>query len=672
MANSSVVMTVFILWMSIITLPLAGEETKSALPRKDCFFGLHFDLHPNENDTALGRDTSEENIRRLLERAKPDFVQYDCKGHRGYCGYPSTVGSPAPGIVNDALAVWRKVTKDHGVGLYVHFSGVWDNRAIELHPEWARIDAEGKPDNQKTSTFGPYVDELLVPQLSEVVSNYQLDGVWVDGECWAVELDYSPAALKAWKEKTGYDKAPTSASEPHWQEWKSFHREQFLWYLNRWVNELHRLNPGVQITSNWMFTSFAPIPVTVPLDFLSGDYSPGNSVDTARLEARYLASTNMPWDLMAWGFDKGENLNWSWKTPIHLMQEASVVLMQGGGFQIYYQPTRAGYVPDTIIDTVGQVSDFCHARKEISFKSESVPQVALLLSSESQLDRMNRIFSPWGGELRGLAGALHALLELHYSVDVLAEHQLQPRLREYPLVVLPDTHKLSEEFQQALLEYVADGGNLLLLSAESARLFQPILGVEFQGEPQQAHAELATGSGMVNADGKWQPVEVRGAKAVGYRHPHRDARKDGEVAATVANYGKGKAAAVYGPIALSFYNCHHPAMREFIGAVANELFPEPMVRIDGPAAVDIALRKTQDGRLALHMMNRTSAPVSNRYSVIDSVPAVGPIQVSIALPEKPKRVYWMPEQTKLKWRYTEGRLITEAPSLHVHGAVVIE
>jgi hypothetical protein len=176
---------------------------RAAIPRKDAFFGIHFDLHPNETDTELGAETREANIARLLTRVKPDYVQYDCKGHRGYTGYPTKVGWASPGIVNDSLRIWRKVTREHGVGLYIHYSGVWDMVALEHHPEWAAVDAEGKPSPNMTSTFGPYVDELLIPQLKEVLGGYELDGVWADGECWGAMLDWSRWALKAWEAREG-------------------------------------------------------------------------------------------------------------------------------------------------------------------------------------------------------------------------------------------------------------------------------------------------------------------------------------------------------------------------------------------------------------------------------------------------------------------------------------
>ena len=655
-----------------IIVGLAAPQAKAPVPRKDAFFGLHFDLHPNNTDVALGADVSEENIQKLLERVRPDYVQYDCKGHVGWAGYPTKVGWAAPGIKKDSLAVWRKMTRQFGAGLYIHYSGAWDGQAIAHHPDWARVDEKGNRDANITSVFGPYKDELLIPQLKEAVAAYDLDGVWVDGDCWAVQLDYSPRALEAWTKATGKTAAPKARTDPDWLAWKTFHRQAFENYLIHWVDALHAFKPGLQVTSNWMYTTFAPKPVVAKLDYLSGDYSPSLSLDRARVEARYLASTGMPWDLMAWGFDKGKDQGWSIKTPEQLMQEAAVVLMQGGGFQIYHQPTRSGYIVDAIIDQEGRVADYCRARRDVSFKSKSVPQVALLLSSESHWDTSDRIFSPSGGEYDALEGALHALLELHYSVDILAEHQLQPRLGEFPLVVVPDSHKLTDEFKKELLAYVERGGSLFLLGEKCARLFEPALGVKLEGKPQNITAELATPAGPVSANGLWQDVTLVSAKATGLRYPTRDTRKDAQTAATVASYGRGKVGAVYGPLADVFFRGHHPSVRQFIGAIASELFPEPAVVVDGPSTVDIALRRTADGKLCLHVLNRTNMPLPDRYNFTDYIPETGTISVRIRTPERPERLTQYPEGLPVAWYWRDGMLTADISRVRIHGVLVIE
>ena len=643
------------------------SSEREPTPRKDAFFGMHLDLHPQEHDPALGADTSRENIRRLLERVRPDYVQYDCKGHTGYTGYPSKVGWSAPHIVQDALAIWREVTHEYGVGLYIHYSGVYDAVAIEHHPEWACIDAEGKPDANHTSTFGGYADGLLIPQLREVANAYDLDGVWVDGDCWAAQLDYGPAALEQWREETGYAEAPEDRADPRWIDWKMFHRRQFEKYLAHWVDALHASHPRLQVTSNWMYTTFAPKPVEVELNYLSGD------AGLARVAARYMASTGMPWDLMAWGFNHqkkefGHNL----KTPQHLQQEAAAILMQGGGFQVYYQPTRSGYIVDQISETTGRVADFCRARQQVSHKSTSVPQVALLLSSEAYWDRSDTVFGNSDGLLTELEGILDALLELHYSVDILAEHQLQTRLAEFPLVVIADAYKLPESFRHALLNYVREGGNLLLVGAACARLFDHAVGVRLEGEPQETPAELISDRGLASVNGSWQKVVLTTAQATGWRYPTRDTRKGGEVAATVASYGRGRIGVIYGPVAEVYFNVHHPALRCFIGETVRRLFADPQVTADAPACVDIALRRTREGQLCVHLLNLFGVQRAERFLSTEWIPPLDSLQIRLKISQEPQDVRWVPEGAHLDWAWSEDTLTVTIPRLDIHGVLVVD
>ncbi len=168
----------------------AAQEVPARKRRRDSFFGLHFDLHPDVTDKDLGRDVTDAMVEDLINSVHPDYVQHDCKGHPGYLGYPSHVGTSAPGIVNDSLAIWRRVTARHGVSLFIHFSGDWDSLAVKQHPQWAAVGPDGKPSSRVASTFGPYVDQLMIPELKEAIQKYDLDGAWVDGECWAVVPDW--------------------------------------------------------------------------------------------------------------------------------------------------------------------------------------------------------------------------------------------------------------------------------------------------------------------------------------------------------------------------------------------------------------------------------------------------------------------------------------------------
>jgi len=298
------------------------------------------------------------------------------------------------------------------------------------------------------------------------------------------------------------------------------------------------------------------------------------------------------------------------------------------------------------------------------------------MSSEMLWDAIDNMYAPWPQDkLFGeVEGALHALLELHYSVDVLAEHQLQPRLSEFPLVVLPDPYKLTDAFKQAVLDYVSQGGKLLLLGARCASLFEPVLGVTFDGEPQEAVAELAVGDRTVNVNGAWQNVAPAAAEVVGLRYPTRDVRRGGQPAATAVAHGLGQIAAVYGPVAQLYFRTHHHTLRRFIGELAQRLFPDPAVTVEAPPCVDIALRRTRNGKLSLHLMNLAETQRAERFLNTDFVPAVGPIDVTLRVAERPRRLSWVSDGGRVKWSWSEvggGSLKVSIPKLDVHGVLVI-
>lgn len=645
----------------------AQTAAKPRLRRKDCYFGLHFDLHPSKNDKILGRDLTGELIGRLLERTKPDYVQYDCKGHAGWLGYTSEVSPSSPGIVKDSLALWRKGTADRGVSLFVHFSGVWDSLAVEQHPEWARVTPDGKPEARQTSTFGPYVDRRMIPQLREVVTKYGVDGAWVDGECWATGPDYS----KAVEEKFGAP-LPRKPDDPRWQEFLDFNREQFRQYVKHYVDELHKSHPRFQIASNWLYTTYVPEEPTLPVDFVSGDYLGNASMETARVEARYLSAAGKPWDLMAWGFQRAQNnpVGAIHKNREHLMQEAAVVLAQGGGFQVYYQPTRAGYFDDRLIETMGAVAKFCRDRQEFSHKTESASEAAVLFSKHSLYRTSNKLFGGWGGQLTAPPrGLLSAMVESQYSVDVLPDWKASAA-GDYKLIVVPDWKDIGEETSRWLIRYAENGGSLLVVGAENARQFAGAAGVRVAGSASDQPCWIAGRDVVGNVRGLWQPLEAAGAEVVEHRHPTTDTTRDAMPAAFVASLGKGRIALIPGPIGSVFAQSHAPATRQFVQRVIGRIWT-PSLRVEAPPVVEVAIRRK--GRTTIvHLSNSANMQVAGDYATTDFIPPVGPVRVSLRMAEAPRRVRFEPGGVAVNAAWTSGVWSATLPQVAIHSALVFD
>jgi hypothetical protein len=605
-------------------------------------------------------------ISHLLDTCHPDFIQYDSKGHPGYLGFPSKTGMSAPGIVQDSLAVWRRVTAAHGVALYNHFSGVLDGFAVTKHPDWARVVPDGKRDAQETSLFGPYERELMIPELIEAALHYDLDGTWVDGDCWAVQPDYCDAARQQFLAKTGIDTLPKKPEDKGWNQFLEFQREQFRQYVARYVDALHRAKPGYQITSNWMYSTFVPERPAVPIDYLSGDIADLAAVRMARIQSRYLSRCGKPWDLMSWGFERDDKFgNASDKPVVELEQEAAIVLAQGGAYQIYYVPTRAGWIDDREIKTAAEVGAFCRQRQRWSHRSESLPEVGVLFSGHTLYHTAGRVFGEWGESEAPAAGAVDLLLSCGYSVDLIPDWQAAECAAQYPLIVLPDWKEIGEAAASALTTYVAGGGNLLVCGAENAHLLSSVFGLHLAGTPQERAWFVADDSGFAQINGSWAEIEAPKSQIVANAYRTHDTRKDDLPLAVRLQHGKGTVVVCPAPLASAYGKGSAPILRSVVRRMLEPLHA-PMVTIDGDyPSLEIVMRK-KDGQILIHFINTGGAPVTGEFRHSGIVPPIGPIHFKIRLPAPPSKVTLEPDGTSFAGNYEAGEWRGVLAELYVH------
>jgi len=612
-------------------------------------------------------------IEAIIEAAKPDYIQTDCKGHRGLCSYPTRVGHPAPGFVRDTLRLWRNVTARHGVALYMHYSGVWDSEAVRRHPSSARVDEKGKRSKDITSVFGPYVDKLLIPQLKELCDDYGVDGMWVDGECWATVPDYGPQVLRAFRKATGIRRIPRKPEDPRYFEFLEFCRAGFRRYLRHYVDEMHRHSPHFQIASNWAYSSFMPEPVRIGVDFISGDYSMQDSVNAARLEGRCMAPQGKPWDLMAWSFSgKWEDHCRSTKSIPQLQREAAAVLALGGGFQAYITQKRDGSVRLWTMKLMAEVAQFCRARQHFCHRAQALPQIALLNSGPAYYRKSTNLLRPWSGELTPLSGVLNALLDAQNCVEILSEHHLAGRMSNYPLIVVPEWEYLEAGFRAELLAYVKAGGSLLLIGLKAAALFKDELGVRFTGKPTDKQQWLQHDGWLGGVGSGSQPVKLRGsAQPFGTLYDEDDDAGPSHIAASVRKFGKGLIAATYFNFGERYRKASTPVARDFLHALVRRLFPKPMVEVRGSHCVDVTVNRL-GGRLTVNLVNTAGPHADKDLYVFDEIPPVGPLEITLRPGFKPSRITLQPADKDLFFFYRNGEAALTLPRLQIHDILVVE
>lgn len=653
-------------------------QNPQKLRRADSYWGLHFDHHSRWGETQLGKTLTEGMVDSLLRMGRLDYIQVGCKGHPGLSSYPTLVGQQAESFDNDPLSLIRKVTEAHHVALFMHYSGVIDDNYVNLHPDEARLSPDGKgyephATMANTSLWGPYVDKLMIPQLKELNDKYHVDGVWVDGDCWALVPDYQPAAKAEFTKKTGITKIPESPKDPGFKDYMEMNRQKFVGYLDHYTNALHTHNPQFQVCSNWAYSAIMPEPVTVKVDFLSGDLTPFNSVNSASWNARCLAKQGKPWDLLSW------SSTWNWKlkypfynpkTATQLCQEGAEVISMGGGYQVYFHQNADLSFAQTDFDIIKDVADFVIPRKEYCWKAIPVPQIALIYSTAGWKDKTSVIYGDSG--LDGIKGVLYALLDGQNTVDVLMTHHITNNLQQYSLVVIPEWEVIEPELKVKLRDYMNNGGNVLVIGAKATRMFDDISRVKEKSITEVSQAYLGYDARFATLNSDLRVIELNeGSHLFGSVYPSRDFRYSEGPFAAISNCGKGKLACVYADLGAAYLTSTSPVIRDFLSGIVRELFPSPLVTIKGSHKVHV-VPAMKNGKLMINLINTSGDHANLNYEGFDEIPPLQNIEVSVKLEKKPQSAMLQPEGKKLTVEYIKGKAVFRIPELKIHRVIEIQ
>jgi hypothetical protein len=210
---------------------------------------------------------------------------------------------------------------------------------------------------------------------------------------------------------------------------------------------------------------------------LSGDFSPDDSVNSARFAGRCIEDQGVSWDLMSWSFSRKTRKQ---KPAVQLMQEAALVLALGGGYQAYFKQDRDGALRDPgEMNVMAEVARFCRERQAYCHRSVAVPQIALLYSTAGHYQESPRLFH-WAGSngVQVLRKALTEILQNQYGVQILSEHHLKGNMSKWPVIVVPGWEYLEPDFRNELASYAKSDGSLMLVGPGPATLFEDELGTK--------------------------------------------------------------------------------------------------------------------------------------------------------------------------------------------------
>lgn len=641
---------------------------------------VHMDFHtPEFPADAIKRFDAGEFIS-TLKQANINVAVFFTKCHHGNAYYDATVGHKHSGMSGDMFGEQIAEARRQDIKVIAYYSVGWDERAAKEHPDWGFVGKDGKPAYwthwQWLCVNTPYVSELILPQLKEVIEKYRPDGLWLDilsGGC------YCKVCQKKYQAMYGKNLLTDDS------DYVDFVNKSKMEFLKRVSQMAKPLDKDIMISGNGVGDFGSTRESVEYADYLTieSGYAPepGEGALDTLLKCKYaqnfdktleICTTRFTHSWAAWGDLKPLN---------HMKLQFAEAIANGAVINCGDQAYPDGTLEKAAYQAIGKAFEFVLQREKYCIGARSIPFIAVLSNELNDT-------------VKGIA---KVLVEKGWHFDVINDEQAG-RLNEYRLVIVAGQRQIRPQMLESLKEYVRDGGSLL--ASDGAGLKNgadagDLLGVEIVSPSRYSVGYLRI-SQTISANCPDMPMVLRdrflevkplpGTEVLsGWTYPlvevgdafrisHKYAppgEKSPNPAITMNKFGKGQVVYVAAPLFASFWQFNHWHLKEVAHNILNLLVPSPLVRIVAPSSVEIALMQ-QDKRVILHLINYAASRASKEKIVVEDIPQIRDIQVFFDSSLRKKRALFMPGNHELKIREEKNCFSVIVPVLDIHGMIVLE
>lgn len=650
----------------------------------DVFRKMHFDMHTPGNVEGVAVDFNAKKLADQLARIGVEAICWFAKCAYGWSYYPTVAGRRHPHLAADIFPLAVEACHNRGIRVigYYHLTG--SQWGVEEHPEWFCRTADGQIQthphvalNHGLCALGPAGDELIIPQLIEIVTLQPADGIFID-DLVGWQTCYCEACRAGFGKKQ-----PASPADRGWDEYLQWRRDAASAFFERAFAAVHQVRPDALMGVNYAGSFRHPDLIPPGVGYLTADVDETESSSfNASLLLRQWARQPLPHDAMNsrmlhWWSD------WTQKPVTAMKQEFATILANGGRTflgDISYHWTA---MPDpAVLTNAGEAFAFGREIEPYVRGAEPVADIAILNSARSHYLQSR---SP-NADPPAVKGAHLALLEGGLYAHVLTEADLPALLSEYRCLVIPQQWELEEGSLAVIRAFVEAGGGLVVIGDTQ---LAPVLGVErlglFPGDrnyllcyesdllpedeavcpPRLAHGptvEVVTTTAAVLGD---HVASLAGAP------PHSGAppgQRSGRPAITLNHFGQGRAALVALPAAGDLWLRGHAALAPLISGLVRRVC-EPRVELDSDVPLEVTLLRR--GRsLFVHLVNYAASRSPARPPTVDRVARATDVHIRLRLDAEPVSVEGVPGVAQ--WWMEEGRLVIMLQRVELWACVEVQ
>jgi len=654
---------------------------------------IHFDMHAPAEVHNVGRDFDANEFVAMLVKAGVEAVCFFAKCGYGWSYYPTKIGHQHPSLKRDLLGEVVEACHDKDIRVIAYYHLMGAEWAVREHPEWLYLTKDGTVIKTNELCWNtPAVDELIIPQLLEIVTEYPVDGLWLDAPmrypC------YSSSCLDAYRRAGG--EIQQHSEEDYWRYWLWWRKNVRNPVIDLLIKEIHSARADILICINGESSNVDYPSTTRPdIDYLSAD-TPLLCGDLNAWITR-----GLPFDVMTTRMIGGWG-DGATKPVATIEQEVAHILANGGRLFLADHPYYESAMPDPeVMKIIGEAFAFARKIEPWIKDAEPVPYVAIL---DSSLSRNPRCLTDYSH----IAGAYVALLQEGIYTHILHEDQIESLLPKYQVLVMPEQICLSSKTVEAIRRFVYMGGGLVAIGGTAmidnweetprASKLSDVLGVSLNGflDKETSYFRLSSEwSEVLRMYGDaLPPIQVRGIPArasittaqkissIIFPNPFGQpwfwsgSREETEfVALSINEYGKGTVVFVAPPITRDFFegNFRNISVRHVLTRIVEKVAQRRILTVNSDATLEATVFRRENS-IIVHLVNLVNYNFTRSFSVVpsDKIPTISDVTVHLYLRSPCKKVTQQPEGKQLKWEQKECVLTIKVPKIRIHTCIVVD
>ncbi|WP_257348947.1 beta-galactosidase trimerization domain-containing protein [Pseudalkalibacillus decolorationis] len=663
-------------------------------------------------------------IRKNLEFNAEHVEVHDItEGESGITYYPSDCA------VQERKNILEKISDSYGsLGIHpiVYFNVHWLAESLAtLHPHWQQHDVHSERIQSAYGTGGyscinsPFRDYVF--QTIRNLARYSIKGVFLDGPFYRVEGCYCPSCRELFYFKYKYELPDwKNCSNSQQNDFFNFKRESIAAFMKEASEALKKINSDTIIYMN--------SPQLVPTKFCSrdnrltvkyqdmllaeGGFLSGNLRElpiwkpAATAQLLETQSSGKPYCVAI----AGRIAPWS----RYLLSPAETWLAHAmaaaHGANTWYGVYNDNNL-DTRMDTVKEINHFLIKNEKYYMNTKSMASIALMWSyatanqyqsSAEETDftaEQDKLSDQNKGDARGsFIGLYDALSRSRIPFDVIDDESINDRsFKKYEVIILPNISVLTENQSNLIKDYVKNGGNIIasfdtsLYDENGKQRAQPLLadvfGInEFKTIRKCKYDHIQVDQNNELLDGIDQtliPAALLGANVIpdptstsimSYRETQKS-RYSELPNQTIYPYilrnkfGEGGSVYFAGNVG-EFYESY--AFPEYRKLIQNAILSLTDVSIKIKTAIHlesihVSLRKQQDDRIMLHLINYSGSmtrPITEVIPITD-------IQIEFEIEEPIQSVKTLKLNEQLSYHQNYQKVNIELPILNEYEVVII-